>query len=112
MDTKEKYMSKSKDDDGMLRCYGERENFSEEEEDLIIRLHALLGNRWSLIAERLPKRNDDEVMNYWNSHLKLKLTKMGIDPMDYRIHEYVHKKNLEFFSSKYKEFHAESSSPH
>ncbi|XP_060212218.1 transcription factor MYB3-like [Lycium barbarum] len=71
-------------------------NFSEDEDDLIIRLHALLGNRWSLIAGRLPGRRDDEVKNYWNSHLKIKLTKMGIDPMNYRISDYVRWKNLKF----------------
>ncbi|XP_007031475.2 PREDICTED: transcription factor WER [Theobroma cacao] len=48
-------------------------DFSEEEEDLIIRLHKLLGNRWSLIAKRVPGRTDNQVKNYWNSHLSKKL---------------------------------------
>ncbi|XP_077242577.1 transcription factor WER-like [Tasmannia lanceolata] len=50
-----------------------RGNFSEEEEDLIIRLHNLLGNRWSLIAGRVPGRTDNQVKNYWNTHLSKKL---------------------------------------
>ncbi|GLT75977.1 hypothetical protein SLA2020_476650 [Shorea laevis] len=37
-----------------LRPDIKRGNISPEEEDLIIRLHKLLGNRWSLIAGRLP----------------------------------------------------------
>ncbi|XP_044487213.1 transcription factor WER-like [Mangifera indica] len=50
-----------------------RGNFSEEEEDLIIRLHNLLGNRWSLIAGRVPGRTDNQVKNHWNTHLSKKL---------------------------------------
>ncbi|XP_061354090.1 transcription factor WER-like [Gastrolobium bilobum] len=50
-----------------------RGDFSEEEQDLIIRLHKLLGNRWSLIAGRIPGRTDNQVKNYWNSHLSKKL---------------------------------------
>ncbi|GAB4832835.1 hypothetical protein Ancab_006850 [Ancistrocladus abbreviatus] len=48
-------------------------SMSQEEEDLIIRLHKLLGNRWSLIAGRLPGRTDNEVKNYWNTHLNKKI---------------------------------------
>ncbi|XP_039036610.1 MYB-like transcription factor 4 [Hibiscus syriacus] len=51
-------------------------NFTEDEEDLINKLHALLGNPWSLIAGRLPGIADDEVKNYWNSHLRRKLINM------------------------------------
>ncbi|KAL5725146.1 hypothetical protein ACHQM5_008322 [Ranunculus cassubicifolius] len=48
-------------------------DFSAEEEDLIIRLHKLLGNRWSLIAGRVPGRTDNQVKNHWNTHLSKKL---------------------------------------
>ncbi|KAI4351003.1 hypothetical protein L6164_005397 [Bauhinia variegata] len=54
-------------------------DFGEDEEDLIIRLHALLGNRWALIAGRLPGRTDNEVKNYWNCHIRKKLIHMGHD---------------------------------
>ncbi|KAK9276430.1 hypothetical protein L1049_005963 [Liquidambar formosana] len=68
-----------------LRPDLKRGNFAEDEEDLIIKLHALLGNRWSLIAGRLPGRTDNEVKNYWNSHLRRKLMNMGIDPNNHRL---------------------------
>ncbi|XP_057958816.1 transcription factor MYB4-like [Malania oleifera] len=56
-----------------LRPNIKRGNISEQEEDLILRLHRLLGNRWSLIAGRLPGRTDNEIKNYWNSHLSKKI---------------------------------------
>ncbi|KAF2323991.1 hypothetical protein GH714_005887 [Hevea brasiliensis] len=70
-----------------LRPDLKRGNFAEDEEDLIIKLHALLGNRWSLIAGRLPGRTDNEVKNYWNSHLRRKLMNMGIDPNNHRLNQ-------------------------
>ncbi|KAA8546214.1 hypothetical protein F0562_003047 [Nyssa sinensis] len=55
-----------------LRPDIKRGNFSNDEEDLIIRLHKLLGNRWSLIAGRLPGRTDNEIKNYWNTRIAKK----------------------------------------
>ncbi|XP_057513979.1 MYB-like transcription factor ODO1 [Actinidia eriantha] len=54
---------------------------TEAEEQLVIDLHARLGNRWSKIASRLPGRTDNEIKNHWNTHIKKKLLKMGIDPV-------------------------------
>ncbi|KAK8588624.1 hypothetical protein V6N13_087530 [Hibiscus sabdariffa] len=71
-----------------LRPDIKRGNFAQDEEELIIKLHALLGNRWSLIAGRLPGRTDNEVKNYWNSHIKRKLIKMGIDPDNHKLNQY------------------------
>ncbi|KAG8363978.1 hypothetical protein BUALT_Bualt19G0078600 [Buddleja alternifolia] len=51
-----------------------------EEENLIIELHAVLGNRWSQIAAQLPGRTDNEIKNLWNSSIKKKLRQKGIDP--------------------------------
>ncbi|CAL5191186.1 unnamed protein product [Lathyrus oleraceus] len=67
-----------------LRPDIKRGKFSLQEEQTIIQLHALLGNRWSSIATHLPKRTDNEIKNYWNTHLKKRLTKMGIDPVTHK----------------------------
>nr|DAD32097.1 TPA_asm: hypothetical protein HUJ06_010948 [Nelumbo nucifera] len=48
-----------------------RGQFTSDEVDLIIWLHKLLGNRWSLIASRLPGRTANDVKNYCNTRLKL-----------------------------------------
>ncbi|KAM7510906.1 hypothetical protein LguiB_009781 [Lonicera macranthoides] len=63
-----------------LRPDLKRGNFTEEEDELIIKLHSLLGNKWSLIASRLPGRTDNEIKNYWNTHIKRKLISQGLDP--------------------------------
>ncbi|XP_061372475.1 myb-related protein 308-like [Gastrolobium bilobum] len=67
-----------------LRPDLKRGNFTEEEDELIIKLHSLLGNKWSLIAGRLPGRTDNEIKNYWNTHIRRKLLSRGIDPASHR----------------------------
>ncbi|PON67347.1 MYB transcription factor [Parasponia andersonii] len=67
-----------------LRPDIKRGKFTLQEERTIIQLHALLGNRWSAIATHLPKRTDNEIKNYWNTHLKKRLTTMGIDPVTHK----------------------------
>ncbi|KAI7752826.1 hypothetical protein M8C21_010906 [Ambrosia artemisiifolia] len=56
-----------------LRPGIKRGNFTPDEDDHIIRLHSIHGSRWSFIASELSGRTDNEIKNYWNSHLKRKL---------------------------------------
>ncbi|KAK4365532.1 hypothetical protein RND71_016890 [Anisodus tanguticus] len=67
-----------------LRPGIKRGNFCEDEDDLIVRLHSLLGNRWSLIAGRLPGRTDNEIKNYWNTHLIKKLKNARVEPKPHK----------------------------
>ncbi|KAJ7956190.1 Myb transcription factor [Quillaja saponaria] len=67
-----------------LRPDLKRGMFSLQEEDLILSLHQVLGNRWAQIATQLPGRTDNEIKNFWNSCLKKKLMKQGIDPTTHK----------------------------
>ncbi|KAF5733552.1 myb-related protein [Tripterygium wilfordii] len=60
-------------------------SFSEEEEQIIIDVHRILGNRWAVIAKHLPGRTDNEVKNFWNSSIKKKLISQGIDPKTHNL---------------------------
>ncbi|KAH7668705.1 myb proto-oncogene protein plant protein [Dioscorea alata] len=67
-----------------LRPDIKRGRFDDEEQRLIIHLHSVLGNKWSTMAAHLPGRTDNEIKNYWNTHLKKKLLQMGIDPVTHQ----------------------------
>ncbi|XP_015584445.1 transcription factor CPC [Ricinus communis] len=38
---------------------------AEQEEDLINRMYRLVGNRWDLIAGRVPGRTAEEIERFW-----------------------------------------------
>ncbi|XP_073318157.1 transcription factor MYB53-like [Primulina huaijiensis] len=83
-----------------LRPDLKRGMFSQEEEDLIITLHKALGNRWAQIATQLRGRTDNEIKNFWNSCLKKKLIKQGIDPNTHMpVHEIEVKKERDYADS-------------
>ncbi|XP_042485184.1 transcription factor MYB60-like [Macadamia integrifolia] len=58
-----------------LRPGIKRGNFTPHEEGIIIHLQASLGNKWAVIASYLPQRTDNDIKNYWNTHLKKKIKK-------------------------------------
>ncbi|KAJ4980901.1 hypothetical protein NE237_031738 [Protea cynaroides] len=41
--------------------------FSEDEETLVALMYNLIGERWSLIAGRIPGRTAEEIEKYWTS---------------------------------------------
>ncbi|CAM6057505.1 unnamed protein product [Sphagnum tenellum] len=56
-------------------------SFTSDEEDLIVKLHATHGSRWSLIAAKMPGRTDNDIKNHWNTRLKKKLSNTEIENM-------------------------------
>ncbi|KAA8528251.1 hypothetical protein F0562_035498 [Nyssa sinensis] len=40
-------------------------NMTEQEEDLINRMYRLVGDRWDLIAGRIPGRKAEEIERFW-----------------------------------------------
>lgn len=59
--------------------------------------------RWSLIAGRLPGRTDNEVKIHWETYLKRKLIKMGIDPTNHRLYHHTNYITRRYLNSSHKE---------
>ncbi|KAG8053340.1 hypothetical protein GUJ93_ZPchr0001g30421 [Zizania palustris] len=57
-----------------LRPDLKKEPISDREAETIISLQKLLGNRWSVIAAKMPGRTDNEIKNYWNSRVRKRQT--------------------------------------
>ncbi|KAI9116435.1 hypothetical protein K1719_012602 [Acacia pycnantha] len=68
-----------------LRPDLKRGSFTADEEQTIIDVHRILGNRWAQIAKHLPGRTDNEVKNFWNSCIKKKLISQGFDPQTHNL---------------------------
>ena len=52
--------------------------WSQDEEELLIKLHSQLGNKWAEIAKRIPGRTDNTIKNHWNSAKRRLMRFQGI----------------------------------
>ncbi|XP_047320794.1 transcription factor WER-like [Impatiens glandulifera] len=63
-------------------------NYTKEEECLLMKLQQKHGNKWAAIAKELPGRTDNDIKNYWHTHIKKRSTK--------RKHDIGRRKSCEF----------------
>ncbi|XP_004235434.2 transcription factor MYB14-like [Solanum lycopersicum] len=64
-----------------LRPDVKRGPFTMEEVEIVIKTYQELGNRWSAIAGRLPGRTDNEIKNFFHTHLKKQLGLKNVGSM-------------------------------
>ena len=53
----------------------QKDTWTEEEEEMLIRAHEAVGKKWVEIARRLPGRSENSVKNLWNATMRKLSTK-------------------------------------
>lgn len=66
-----------------------KKNWTAEEDRIILRAHASLGNKWSAIANLLPGRTDNSVKNRFNSTLKRAMKERSVTTQTLDVEQFV-----------------------
>ena len=69
-----------------------KKSWSAEEDDLLLRLHAQLGNRWSIIKTYLPGRTANSIKNRYTSRIKKTTinTMSAFSPVNPSLYQVIH----------------------
>ncbi|XP_050203789.1 transcription factor MYB3R-3 [Mercurialis annua] len=54
-----------------------RTPWSKEEEQILIKVHAIYGNKWAEIAKYLDRRTENSIKNHWNCSMRKKLESLS-----------------------------------
>ncbi|XP_059290470.1 transcription factor MYB15-like [Lycium ferocissimum] len=93
-----------------LRPNIKRGNYTKEEDEIILKLHAQLGNKWSVIAAQLPGRSDNEIKNHWHTALKKRATNYAPNSSD-NSSKKCHNKNSTEGNTRRKSVEKQNASP-